>query len=159
MDAHPVSQEKPTTDQQPVIRERMDDQQITQILKTMRRIAVVGLSNSPEKASHEVAAYLQKQGYEIVPVNPNADQILGEKAYPDLLSIQGPIDVVDIFRPSKDVPPIVDQAIQIGAKAVWMQQGIVHPDAAQKAEAAGLQVVMNRCLKTEHLYRRYLTTV
>jgi predicted CoA-binding protein len=132
----------------------MDETQITQILKNMHRIAVVGLSTNPEKDSHEVAAYLQRQGYEIIPVNPTADEILGMKAYPDLLSVPGDIDVVDIFRPARDVPPVVDQAIQKGAAVVWMQLGIIHDAAAQKAESAGLQVVMDRCIKTEHQARR-----
>ena len=113
-------------------------------------IAVVGLSPKPERDSHEVAKYLQDQGYRIVPVNPRADTILGEKSYPDLASIPEKVDVVDIFRRSDDVPPVVDQAIDIGAKAVWMQLGIVNEDAAVKAREAGLGVVMDRCMLVEH---------
>ena len=113
-------------------------------------IAVVGLSPKPERDSHEVAKYLQDQGYRIVPVNPRADTILGEKSYPDLASIPEKVDVVDIFRRSDDVPPVVDQAIDIGAKAVWMQLGIVNEDAAAKAREAGLGVVMDRCMLVEH---------
>lgn len=131
----------------------MNGAHISAILKEARRIAVVGLSSNPQKDSYEVAAYLQKQGYEIVPVNPNASMILGQQAYPDLLSVPGEIDVVDIFRPAQDVPPIVDQAIQKGARVIWMQQGIVHEEAAQKARDAGLLVVMDRCMKSEHQRR------
>ena len=97
-----------------------------------------------------MAKYLQDQGYRIVPVNPRADTILGEKSYPDLASIPEKVDVVDIFRRSDDVPPVVDQAIDIGAKAVWMQLGIVNEDAAVKAREAGLGVVMDRCMLVEH---------
>ena len=128
----------------------VDDTQIPAILSKARRIAVVGLSTNPEKDSYEVAAYLQQQGYEVIPVNPTASEILGEKSYPDLRSVPGEIDVVDIFRPSKDVPPIVDQAIEKRAGVIWMQLGITHPEAARKAEAAGLQVVMDRCIRVEH---------
>ena len=120
------------------------------ILEKSKVIAVVGLSPKPERDSHEVAKYLQDQGYRIVPVNPRADTILGEKSYPDLASIPEKVDVVDIFRRSDDVPPVVDQAIAIGAKAVWMQLGIVNEDAAAKAREAGLGVVMDRCMLVEH---------
>jgi predicted CoA-binding protein len=123
---------------------------VRDILEKSKVIAVVGLSPKPERDSHEVAKYLQGQGYRIVPVNPRADTILGEKAYPDLASIPEKIDVVDIFRRSEDVPPIVDQAIDIGAKAVWMQLGIVNEGAAAKAREAGLGVVMDRCMLVEH---------
>ena len=123
---------------------------VRDILEKSKIIAVVGLSPKPERDSHEVAKYLQDQGYRIVPVNPRADTILGEKSYPDLASIPGKVDVVDIFRRSDDVPPVVDQAIDIGAKAVWMQLGIVNEDAAAKAREAGLGVVMDRCMLVEH---------
>ena len=123
---------------------------VRDILEKSKVIAVVGLSPKPERDSHEVAKYLQDQGYRIVPVNPRADTILGEKSYPDLASIPGKVDVVDIFRRSDDVPPVVDQAIDIGAKAVWMQLGIVNEDAAAKAREAGLGVVMDRCMLVEH---------
>ena len=121
-----------------------------EILQRSETIAVVGLSRDPAKDSHSVAAYLQSQGYRIIPVNPHAQEILGEKCYPDLLSIPVPVDVVDIFRPSEDVPPIVDQAIAIGARAVWMQVGVAHPQAAEKARRAGLLVVMDTCIRTAH---------
>ena len=123
---------------------------VRDILEKSKVIAVVGLSPKPERDSHEVAKYLQGQGYRIVPVNPRADTILGEKSYPDLASIPGKVDVVDIFRRSDDVPPVVDQAIAIGAKAVWMQLGIVNEGAAAKAREAGLGVVMDRCMLVEH---------
>ena len=123
---------------------------VRDILEKSKVIAVVGLSPKPERDSHEVAKYLQDQGYRIVPVNPRADTILGEKSYPDLASIPERVDVVDIFRRSDDVPPVVDQAIDIGAKAVWMQLGIVNEDAAAKAREAGLGVVMDRCMLVEH---------
>ena len=123
---------------------------VRDILEKSKVIAVVGLSPKPERDSHEVAKYLQDQGYRIVPVNPRADTILGEKSYPDLASIPEKVDVVDIFRRSDDVPPVVDQAIAIGAKAVWMQLGIVNEDAAAKAREAGLGVVMDRCMLVEH---------
>ncbi len=122
---------------------------IVNLLRTSRSIAVVGLSGDPEKPSHEVAAFLQKQGYRIFPVNPGIAEVLGVKSYPDLMAIPEPIDIVDIFRRSDAVPPIVDQAIQMGAKAVWMQKGVIHPEAAEKATRAGLQVVMNRCIMEE----------
>ena len=123
---------------------------VRDILKESKVIAVVGLSPKLERDSHKVAKYLQDQGYRIVPVNPRADTILGEKSYPDLASIPEKVDVVDIFRRSDDVPPVVDQAIDIGAKAVWMQLGIVNEDAAAKAREAGLGVVMDRCMLVEH---------
>lgn len=122
---------------------------INNILRTARTIAVVGLSDDPDKPSHEVAAFLQKHGYRIFPVNPNITEVLGVKSYPDLMAISEPVDIVDIFRRSDAVPPIVDQAIQVGAKVVWMQKGIVHPAAAEKAAGAGLQVVMDRCMMVE----------
>ena len=123
---------------------------VRDILEKSKVIAVVGLSPKPERDSHEVAKYLQDQGYRIVPVNPRADTILGEKSYPDLASIPEKVDVVDIFRRSDDVPSVVDQAIDIGAKAVWMQLGIVNEGAAAKAREAGLGVVMDRCMLVEH---------
>lgn len=120
------------------------------ILQSSKTIAVVGLSSNPEKDSYGIAQYLQSQGYRIIPVNPTAAEILGETSYQDLASIPEPVDVVDIFRPGEDVPPIVDQAIRIGAKTVWMQVGIVHDEAAQTASAAGLNVVMDACIRVAH---------
>jgi len=128
----------------------LDDTKIREILQNAKTIAVVGLSPKPERDSHEVAHYLQGVGYRIIPVNPVADQILGEKAYPDLLSIPEEIDIVDIFRRSEHVPPIVDDAIEAGAKAVWMQLGVINEQAAAKAAEAGLDVVMDHCTLREH---------
>jgi len=126
------------------------DQDLERILRSTKTIASVGLSTDPAKVSHGVAEYLLSQGYGVIPVNPGADLILGQKAYSDLAGIPDKVDVVQIFRPSEDVPPIVDQAIQIGAKVVWMQQGIAHEQAAAKARAAGLEVVMDHCMRSEH---------
>jgi predicted CoA-binding protein len=121
------------------------------ILEHALTIAVVGASPRPERPSNRIAGYLVLQGYNMIPVNPTVDEVLGKTSYPDLLSIPEPVDIVDIFRRSEYVPPIVDQAIEIGAKAVWMQSGVMHAEAAQKAEEAGLLVVMNRCIMVEHL--------
>jgi len=123
---------------------------ITQVLKESRIIAVVGLSNNPERPSYRVASYLKSQGYRIVPVNPTITEALGEKSYPDLAAIPGPVDVVDVFRKAEDVPPIVEAAIVKGAKAVWLQEGVVNEAAAGRARAAGLLVVMDRCMLKEH---------
>jgi hypothetical protein len=124
---------------------------IQKILQESRVIAVVGLSRADDRPSHEVARYLQEEGYRIIPVSPNLrGMVLGEQAYPDLLSIPGSVDVVDIFRRSEDVPPVIEQAIRIGAKAVWMQLGIMNEEAAEMACAAGLNVIMNHCIMVEH---------
>jgi predicted CoA-binding protein len=130
----------------------MNDLMLKQILQTTRTIASVGLSSNPGKESYQIVSYLKGKRYRILPVNPTADDILGEKAYPDLLSIPKTetVDVVQVFRRPEDVPPVVEQAIQIGAKVVWMQVGVVNPQAAEAARAAGLQVVMDRCLRAEH---------
>jgi len=119
----------------------------------MKRIAVVGLSEQPERPSYDVARYLQTRGYTIIPVNPNATEVLGEKAYPDLASLPEPPEVVDIFRRSEFVSDIVDQAIEVGAKAVWMQFDVIDSQAALRARKAGLLVVMDRCMKVEHWQR------
>jgi predicted CoA-binding protein len=128
----------------------MDNQVIVKLLKESENIAVVGFSRSPSKAGYYVPAYLQAQGYRIIPVNPNLQEGLGEPAYPTLEDVPGPVDLVLIFQRSENVPPFVDQAIAIGAKGVWMQSGIAHPEAAAKARAAGLDVVQNRCMMVEH---------
>jgi predicted CoA-binding protein len=120
-----------------------------EILKQYRTFAVVGLSPKPERPSNDVASFLKQKGYRIVPVNPGHREILGETCYPDLLSVPFPVEVVDIFRRSELVLPVVKQAIQIGARAVWMQIGVINEEAAGKARAAGLAVVMNRCPKIE----------
>ncbi len=129
----------------------MNDKQLKELYKTIQTIASVGLSANVEKPSFGIVYYLQQQGYRIIPVNPTAPEILGQKSYPDLLSIPDKVDVVQLFRRSEDVPPFVEQAIQIGARVVWMQEGISNPEAAKKAEAAGLTVVMDRCMRAEHI--------
>ncbi|MGC8917140.1 MAG: CoA-binding protein [Thermoanaerobaculum sp.] len=129
-----------------------NDEEIKAILKDAKTIAVVGLSDNPDRESYQVAAYLKSQGYRIIPVNPNVHEVLGERAYPSLAAIppELSIDVVDIFRRPEFIPEIVDQAIARGVKAVWMQKGLAHNAAADKARAAGLQVVMDRCMMVEH---------
>ena len=125
-----------------------------EVLQRFRTIAVVGCSKDPSKDAHTVPAYMKAQGYRIIPVNPTAAEILGEKAYPNLTAVPDPYEVVNVFRPSDQVEPIVDEAISAGkAKAIWMQTGIVNEAAAAKARAAGLQVVMDRCMRTEHRLR------
>ena len=126
---------------------------ITEILKRAKTIAVVGLSDSPLRPSHGVAAYLQTQGYRIIPVNPQIQTSLGEKAFPSLLDVPEKIDIVDIFRRPEFVEEVVDQAIQLKIPTVWMQEEIVHEKAAQKARQAGIFVVMDRCILLEHRAR------
>jgi hypothetical protein len=132
---------------------------VKQILEKYRVIAVVGLSKEPGKDSHRVSAYLKQHGYHIIPVNPSADEVLGEKSYPSLLDIppeiQKTIEIVDVFRPAKDVPPIMEQAIQLKQKngkpfVVWMQLGIANEEADDAGRRAGLIVVMDKCLMVEH---------
>src|SRR5262252_2508823 len=120
------------------------------ILRDYRRVAVVGISDRPSRDSHRVAAYLQRAGYTIIPVNPNVRRVLGVDCWPSLEAAPAPIDVVDVFRRSELVPPVVDAAILVGAKAVWMQDGVVNEAAASKARAAGLLVVMDRCMLRDH---------
>jgi predicted CoA-binding protein len=124
--------------------------EISRLLKSYRNIAVVGLSPKANRPSNEVAAYLIAAGYNVIPVNPGQVEILGRPCYPDLLAIPGPVEIVDIFRRSEEVGPVVDQAIAIGAKVVWMQQGIVNEAAAALARNAGLTVIMDRCVKIDH---------
>jgi len=126
----------------------MDD--ISSILRNSKVVAVVGLSDKPDRPSYDVASYLMAHGYRIIPVNPNITEWKGLKSYPSLSQVEEKIDVVDIFRRSEDVPAVVDEAIKIRAKVVWMQLGIVNEEAASKARAAGLKVVMDRCMKIEH---------
>lgn len=123
---------------------------IAQALNESKTIAVVGLSSNPQKPSYEVAQYLQARGYKIIPVNPNLTEALGEKAYPDVLSIPEPVDVVDIFRPPEAVPAIVEHAIAKQAKVVWMQPGAENLQAAERAMQAGLQVIVGVCMMREH---------
>lgn len=126
---------------------------IFDLLRTARTIAVVGLSDNPLRPSHGVAAYLQSQGYRIIPVNPEIKTSLGEKAYPSLLDVPEKVDIVDIFRRPEFVEEVVDQAIKLKVPAVWMQEEIIHEKAAQKARAAGIFVVMDRCILVEHRAR------
>jgi len=127
-------------------------QTIAQLVSKPLTVAVVGLSPKPHRDSFGVAQYMQAHGWRIVPINPNASEILGEKAYATLTEAaqHERIDLVDVFRNSDDVPPVVDEAIAIGAPAIWLQLGIAHDDATAKARAAGLRVVQNKCLKVEH---------
>ncbi len=120
------------------------------ILKDYHRVAVVGASSNPERDSYKVASYLMEHGYQVIPVNPNAAEILGKTSYPDLSSIPETVEVVDVFRRPEEVLSVVDQAIRIGAKAAWMQKGVVNEEAAQKARDAGLLVVMDKCMHEEH---------
>jgi predicted CoA-binding protein len=129
---------------------------IRDLLRNSKTVAVVGLSSNCLRPSHEVASYLQSVGYQIIPVNPNESEILGEKSYPRLEDIPFPVDIVDVFRRSEDVPPVADSAIAIHAKALWLQQGITNAEAAAKAHAAGLLVVQDACLFVEHKSRRPL---
>ena len=124
--------------------------QIPETLRSSRTIAVVGLSGKRFRPSYGVAEYMQKAGYRIIPVNPHESRILGEPCYPDLDSVPEPVDIVDIFRRSEFVPEIVEAAIRKGAKVVWMQEGVIHDEAARRAEAAGLTVVMDRCILKDH---------
>lgn len=126
------------------------DNELRDILKTVKVVASVGVSSSPDKPSYGIFNYLVEHCYQMIPVNPTATEILGRKCYPDLLSISDAIDVVQVFRKPEDVPPVVDQAIQVHAKIVWMQETVIHAQAAAKAEAAGLRVVMDRCMMKTH---------
>lgn len=120
------------------------------LLRNSRTIAVVGLSGRRSRASYGVSEYMQSRGYRIVPVNPVETEVLGEKAWPSLEEVPVPVDIVNIFRRSEFVPEIVDAAIRIGARGIWMQEGVIHEEAAAKARAAGLEVVMDRCILKEH---------
>jgi predicted CoA-binding protein len=130
----------------------MDDfeQTVRELLKTSNTIASVGLSSNPEKDSHWVVSYLKNNGYKIIPVNPTASEIMGEKSYASFSEIPEKVDIVQIFRKSEDVPPVVEEAIKMGAKVVWMQEGIVNEEAEQAAEEAGLFVVMDVCMRAAH---------
>jgi len=130
-----------------------ESEKITELLKNAKTIAVVGLSDNPLRASHGVAAYLQMQGYRIIPVNPDIESALGEKAYPTLSDVPENIDLVDIFRRSEHVAPVVDEAIKLKVPAVWMQETVIDEQAASKAREHGMTVVMDRCILKEHRAR------
>ncbi len=123
---------------------------IRELLQSSRVIAVVGLSGNRRRPRHGVSEYMQQAGYRIIPVNPNESEVLGERCYATLADVPEPIDIVDIFRRPEFVPAIVEEAIRVGAKAVWMQEGVIHEDAAARARAAGLSVIMDRCILKEH---------
>ena len=126
---------------------------ITELLKSAKTIAVVGLTDSPGRPSYSVSRYMQSQGYRIIPVNPMITESLGEKAYPTLLDVPEKFDIVDIFRRSEFVPELVEQAIQLKVPAIWMQEGVIHEAAAEKARQAGIFVVMDKCILKEHAKR------
>jgi predicted CoA-binding protein len=134
-----------------VIVEINSGETIRKILEECRTIAVVGLSSSPQRPSNSVAGYMRRQGYRVIPVNPNEDQVFGEKSFPSLLDIPQKVDLVDIFRRSDAAGAVVDEAIKIGAKAVWLQEGVIDEAAAQRAADAGLMVVMDRCWLKDHI--------
>jgi predicted CoA-binding protein len=126
-----------------------NDDQIRQIY-SLKNIAVVGMSKNPEKAAHYVPKYLDEKGYNIIPVNPTATEILGKKCYPSLLDIPVKVDIVDIFRPSDQVQPVIDEAVKIKPKIVWLQEGIHNKEAEEVAKKAGIDVIFNRCMLAEH---------
>ncbi|MBI3525462.1 MAG: CoA-binding protein [Betaproteobacteria bacterium] len=123
---------------------------LNRILQEQRVIAVVGLSANPSRPSYSVAKYLLEHGYTMIPVNPGQREILGQKCYASLAEIPGKVDIVDCFRKSEDIPPLAEQAIAIGARVLWLQLGVINQEAARRASEAGLQVVMDRCIKIEH---------
>ncbi|MBI4964777.1 MAG: CoA-binding protein [Desulfomonile tiedjei] len=128
----------------------ISDADLKKLLEGARSIAVVGISTDPSKPSNRVALYLKNHGYRIIPVNPAAQEVLGEKSYPDLKSIPEPIDVVDVFRRPEFLPPIAEEAVAVGAKVLWMQEGITNEDAAKKAKDGGLTVIQDACMLKEH---------
>ncbi|MES1947551.1 CoA-binding domain-containing protein [Salinisphaera sp. C84B14] len=131
-----------------------EDSRIREILAQTRRVIVIGLSSNPDRPSHEVAQALQSEGFDIVPVNPNEREVLGVNAFPDLRHVTGMTDVVDVFRSSEHVPQIVDACIERHVRTLWLQEGVIHHEAAQKAVDAGIEVIMDRCMLKE--YRRLL---
>jgi hypothetical protein len=127
-----------------------DPEAVRRVLKGAKTVAVVGCSPKPERDSHRIARMLIEKGYDVVPVNPAAPEILGRKCFPDLTSIGRKIDIVDVFRDAEHVPPIADEAVAVGAECLWLQTGIVHDEAAKKASDAGLYVVQDRCIAVAH---------
>ena len=142
-----------TTDLQPS-RQPSTLEEMRSVLASSHTIAVVVFSSKVQRAGYTIPAYLQRQGYRVIPVNPNLTEALGEKAYASLRDVPMAVDVVDVFRRAEDVPPIVEDAIAIGAKVVWLQSGIVNEEAAVRAEAAGLQVIMDACMGAVHQFLR-----
>jgi predicted CoA-binding protein len=136
------------------MRSTLSDADLKQLLTDASTIAVVGASNNPEKASYGIMRKLQAVGYKVVPVNPNETEVLGERAYPSLLEIPGRVDVVNVFRRGPETPPVADDAVAIGAKLLWLQSGIVSEEAARRAEAGGVSVVMDACIGTMHAVLR-----
>ena len=128
----------------------MTEEEMKAVLKESKRIAVVGLSNKPERTSYQVAKYMQEAGYEIIPVNPTITEALGQKAYPSLTDIPGQVDIVNVFRRSEETVEPAREAVKIGAKVLWMQLGVINEEAYKIAEEAGLKVVMNDCIMREH---------
>ncbi len=127
---------------------------ITELLQSARTIAVVGLTDTPTRPSYRVSHYMQSQGYRIIPVNPNITERMGEKAYQSLLDVPEKFDIVNVFRRSDAVPEVVDQSIQIKAPVIWLQEGVIHEEAAEKARQAGIFVVMDKCILKEHIKRQ-----
>ena len=130
------------------------NEELRQLLTSATTIAMVGASSNPDKASHGIMQKLQHAGYRVIPVNPRETEILGERSYPSLIDVPERIDIVDVFRRAEDTPPIADDAVKIGAKALWLQSGIVSEDAAARAEAGGLKVVMDACIGATHAMLR-----
>ena len=130
----------------------MNEEEIKDTLRSCKTVAIVGISPKPDRPSYRVASYLQSKGYRIIPVRPDGDEVLGEKVYRNLTEVpeEIEIDIVDIFRKSEDVPPVAEESIRRKAKVVWMQEGVVNREACDKAEQAGLKVVMDLCIKKEH---------
>jgi uncharacterized protein len=131
-----------------------DADRITELLQSAKTIAVVGLTDTPTRPSYGVSHYMQSQGHRIIPVNPNITAWMGEKAYPSLLDVPEKIDIVNVFRRPDAVPEVVEQAIQIKAPVIWMQEGVVHHEAAESARQAGIFVVMDKCILKEHIKRK-----
>ena len=133
---------------------KRESERITEVLQRAKTIAVVGLTDTPTRPSYGVSHYMQAQGYRIIPVNPNITDWMGKKAYASLLDVTEKIDIVDVFRRSEAVPDVVEQAIQIKAPVIWMQEGVIHEAAAEKARQTGIFVVMDKCILKEHIKRR-----
>jgi len=127
---------------------------IGRLLAAVKTIAVVGLSNDPMRPSYGVSSYMQQQGYRIIPVNPTISEALGQRSYPDLSSVPDKIDLVNVFRRPEYVPAVVEESIRLNLPALWLQEGVIHPDAARRAQEAGLSVVMDRCILKEHRRRQ-----